>query len=148
MQKSLCTCALGAFVMLAGAAPGIAVADPGVSSDKIVLGQSAAFDGPASALGLGMRLGMQAAFAEVNAAGGVNGRQIELKTYDDGYEPDAAIANTKKLIDEDQVFALIGEVGTPTSKAAQPIAKAAGVPFIGPFTGAGFLRDPANDHVV
>ena len=148
MQKSLCTCALGAFVMLAGAAPGIAVADPGVSSDKIVLGQSAAFDGPASALGLGMRLGMQAAFAEVNAAGGVNGRQIELKTYDDGYEPDAAIANTKKLIDEDQVFALIGEVGTPTSKAAQPIAKAAGVPFIGPFTGAGFLRDPANDHVI
>ena len=123
-------------------------AAPGVYADKIVLGQSAAFEGPAQALGQGMRLGLQAAFAEVNTAGGVNGRKIELITYDDGYEPDKAIANTKKLIEQDQVFALIGEVGTPTSKAAQPIARAANVPFIAPFTGAGFLRSDANSHVV
>lgn len=120
----------------------------GIFDDKIVIGQSAAFTGPAEALGLGMRIGLQAAMAEANTSGGVHGRQIELVTYDDGYEPDRAIANTEKLIEADDVFALIGAVGTPTSKASQPIAKAADVPFIGPFTGAGFLRDADNAHVV
>lgn len=120
----------------------------GITSDKIVLGQSAAFEGPASALGLGMRLGLQAAFKEVNSNGGINGRSIELITYNDGYEPEKAIANIKTLIEEDKVFALIGSVGTPTSKASQPIAKTANVPFIGPFTGAGFLRDPSNNNNV
>ena len=123
-------------------------ATPGVSSDRILLGQSAAFDGPAQALGLGMREGLLAAFNQANDNGGVHGRKIELITYDDGYEPDRAIENTHKLIDEDKVFALIGAVGTPTSKATQPVAKEADVPFIGPFTGAGFLRDPDNTHVV
>jgi branched-chain amino acid transport system substrate-binding protein len=123
-------------------------ADPGIFDDRIVFGQSAAFDGPAAALGLGMREGILAAFKEANATGGVNRRKLELVSYDDGYEPERAIANTRKLIDVDGVFALIGEVGTPTSAAAQPIATDAGVPFIGPFTGAGFLRDPALTNVV
>ena len=78
----------------------------------------------------------------------MRGRRLELKSYDDGYEPDRAIDNTRKLIDEDEVFALIGEVGTPTSKAVQPIATAARVPFIGPFTGAGFLRDSSLGNIV
>jgi ABC-type branched-subunit amino acid transport system substrate-binding protein len=122
--------------------------DPGVTSDTIRIGQSAAFEGPASALGQGMRKGLQAAFNLINENGGVNGRKIEMVTYDDGYEPDKAIANTRRLIETDKVFALIGEVGTPTSKVAQPIAKQADVPLIGPFTGAGFLRDPSNAHVI
>ena len=75
-----------------------------------------------------------AAFGEANAAGGVNGRRLELVSYDDGYEPEMAIENTNHLIKDDLVFALIGEVGTPTSNAAQPIATEANVPFIGPFT--------------
>ena len=123
-------------------------AEPGVFEDKIVFGQSAAFKGPAAALGLGMRQGILAAFKEANAAGGVNGRKLELVSYNDGYEPNKAIENTKRLIQEDEVFALIGEVGTPTSKAAQPIATDAGVPFIGPFTGAEFLRNPYKRTVV
>src|SRR5690242_13325799 len=123
-------------------------AEPGVSDDKIVFGQSAAFDGPAAALGLGMREGILAAFNEANANGGVNGHKLELVSYDDGYEPEKAIANTKRLITQDAVFALVGEVGTPTSNAVQPIATEAGVPFIGPFTGAGFLRDPALKNVI
>ena len=123
-------------------------AEPGVFEDKIVFGQSAAFKGPAAALGLGMRQGILAAFEEANAAGGVNGRKLELVSYNDGYEPNKAIENTKRLIQEDEVFALIGEVGTPTSKAAQPIATDAGVPFIGPFTGAEFLRNPYKRTVV
>lgn len=121
---------------------------PGVFPDRIVVGQSAAFEGPAEALGVGMRQGLVAAFNEANQRGGVHGRKIELITYDDGYEPDRAIENTYKLIDEDKVFALIGAVGTPTAKATQPIARDADVPFIGPFTGAGFLREPENSHVI
>ena len=124
------------------------LADPGVSADKIVFGQAAAFEGPAAALGTGMRQGILAAFAEANKAGGVNGRKLELVSHNDGYEPDKSIEATKKLIDEDKVFALIGPVGTPTSSATQPIATKAGVPFIGPFTGAEFLRNPFKPNVV
>ncbi len=123
-------------------------AEPGVFREKIVFGQSAAFEGPAAALGRGMREGILAAFNEANVAGGVNGRKLELVTYDDGYEPERAIKNTIRLIKDDKVFALIGEVGTPTSKAAQPIATDAGVPFIGPFTGAEFLRNPHKRTVI
>ncbi len=123
-------------------------AEPGVFEDSVVFGQSAAFKGPAAALGLGMRQGILAAFEEANAEGGVNGRKLDLVSYNDGYEPDKAIENTKKLLQVDNVFALIGEVGTPTSKAAQPIASDAGVPFIGPFTGAEFLRDPYKRTVI
>src|SRR5262245_15699248 len=79
-------------------------AEPGVFDDRIVFGQSAAFDGPAAALGLGMREGILASFNEANAAGGVNGRRLELISYDDGYEPEKAIANTKRLIDENGVL--------------------------------------------
>jgi ABC-type branched-subunit amino acid transport system substrate-binding protein len=129
-----------------GAAP--ASAENGVSADKILLGQVAALDGPAAALGQGMRDGLLAAFDEVNRAGGVNGRKIELLSIDDGYEPNKSIAGAKKLIDEDKVFALVGPVGTPTSAAVQPIATEAGVPFIGAFTGAEFLRDPYKPAVV
>jgi branched-chain amino acid transport system substrate-binding protein len=89
-----------------------------------------------------------AAFDEANRKGGIAGRMLELKSLDDGYEPEKTIEATKKLIGEDKVFALIGAVGTPTAKAGQPIATAAHVPFIGPFTGAEFLRNPYNRYVV
>ena len=115
--------------------------DPGIFEDRIVFGQSAAFTGPAGQLGIGMRHGIEAAFAEVNRAGGVNGRRLELVTRDDTYEPELAISNTTELIEEENVFALIGAVGTPTSRSAVPVAEAAGVPYIAPFTGAAFLRD-------
>ena len=150
MHNSLNKTALTSIVLFAlvSAVPFAAQAEPGVFDDRIVFGQSAAFKGPAAALGLGMRQGILAAFEEANAAGGVNGRKLELVSYNDGYEPNKAIENTKRLIQEDKVFALIGEVGTPTSKAAQPIATDAGVPFIGPFTGAEFLRNPYKRTVV
>src|ERR1043166_5049038 len=125
-----------------------AAAENGITADSITFGQAAVLEGPASALGRGMRGGIQAAFDETNARGGVHGRKLKLVSRDDGYEPDRAIAETKKLIDEDKVFALIGPVGTPTSAAAQPLATAAHVPFIGPFTGAGFLRNPKLENVI
>src|SRR5215472_6528492 len=142
----------GAAAVLTGAIAlaslGPATAEDGVTADSITFGQAAVLEGPASALGQGMRTGIQAAFDEINARGGVLGRKLKLISRDDGYEPDRAITQTKKLIEEEKVFALIGPVGTPTSAAAQPIATAANVPFIGAFTGAGFLRDPKLDNVV
>jgi branched-chain amino acid transport system substrate-binding protein len=143
--RILCAAAFAAG-FFASSAP--AVAENGVSADAIVFGEAAPFDGPAAALGTGMRAGLQAAFDEANKAGGVHGRQLKLISRDDGYEPDRSIVETKKLIEEDKVFALVGPVGTPTSAATQPIAAAAGVPFVGAFTGAGFLRDPKLENVI
>jgi branched-chain amino acid transport system substrate-binding protein len=125
-----------------------ASAEDGISSDTITFGQAAPLDGPAAALGTGMRAGITAAFEEANKNGGVQGRKLKLLSRDDGYEPDRSIVETKKLIEEDKVFALVGPVGTPTSAATQPIATAAKVPFIGAFTGAGFLRNAKLENVI
>ena len=127
---------------------GTAVEVPGVFDDRVVFGQSAAFSGPARELGISMNLGIAAAFEEANRNGGVHGRRLELTTRDDGYEPEAAIANTQALINEDQVFSLIGAVGTPTSRSATPVAAEAGIPYVAPFTGAGFLRDDEWDNII
>ena len=131
---------------LALAAANIAGAQ-GVTDSQIVLGQSVVLSGPAQQLGLDMQLGATLYFNWVNARGGVNGRRIVLKTLDDGYESTRAAENTKKLINDEKVFALFGYVGTPTSAASLPIFTAARVPFVGPFTGAELLRNPVNPYV-
>lgn len=94
-----------------------------------------------------MRLGIAAAFEEANANGGVHGRALRLDTMDDGYEPDRSAALVKGIVEGDAHIALIGPVGTPTSSATQPIATAANMPLIGPFTGAGFLRDASHGNI-
>lgn len=137
-----------AFVVVTALLAGTAFAEDGVSDSKIVFGQVAALTGPAQDLGQGMRRGILAAFDDANRRGGIAGRTLELKSRDDGYEPEKTVDATQKSIGEDRVFALIGAVGTPTSKAGQPIATAAKVPFIAPFTGAEFLREPYNRYVV
>ncbi len=119
----------------------------GVTESEIVLGQSAAMTGPAAQLGQDMRSGAMLYFDHVNQNGGVYGRKIVLKTLDDGYESDRAAANTKKLVNDDKVFALFGYVGTPTSVASLPIFTAAKVPFVGAFTGAEALRHPVNPYI-
>ncbi|CAN7452833.1 ABC transporter substrate-binding protein [Polaromonas sp. LjRoot131] len=114
-------------------------------ADKIILGQSAAFTGPAAQLGIQFHQGAKVYFDQVNAQGGVGKRLIEIRNLDDGYEPDRCAENTRKLI-EDEVFALFGYIGTPTSIAALPLATKDKVPFIAPFTGAMALRDPFNKY--
>lgn len=122
-------------------------AEAGIDNNGITVGQSAALTGPAAELGTEMRLGAQLHFAEVNQKGGIFGRQIRLVTLDDGYEPDRAAANTRRLIGEVGAFALFGYVGTPTSNAALPIFTQAKIPFFGAFTGAESLRAPFNRHI-
>src|ERR1700737_3286276 len=149
MQRQRLTILTGLSILLAVAGPLHAGADEiGVSSDTILFGQAAALEGPSSALGQGMRQGILAAFAEINAKGGVHGRKLKLVSRDDGYDPDRSVAETKTLIEKDKVFALIGAVGTPTAVATVPISSAKNVPFIGPFTGAEFLRAPELHNVV
>ncbi|MDR7023172.1 ABC transporter substrate-binding protein [Pseudomonas peli] len=128
--------------------PGFAsAAEPGLSTDEVRIGMVNAQSGPAAALGLGMLNGAQAYFKRINAEGGVHGRRITLLSRDDGYEPSQTAAHTRSLLKTQQVFALLGYVGTPTSRAAVPLALRAQVPYLFPFTGAEFLRTPARPGV-
>lgn len=129
-----------AAVLLAGQAPALRAQS---GAEPIVLGQSAALSGPAGQLGGQFRAGAQLAFEQVNARGGVARRAIELRTLDDGYEPERCAENTRRLIADD-VFALFGYIGTPTSLAAQPLFTQARVPFFAPFSGAPALRRPPS----
>ena len=113
------------------------------SDNRIVLGQSAAFSGAAAQLGIQFNAGAKLHFDAINAQGGVNGQRVTIAQLDDGYEPDRCAENTSKLI-KDDVFALFGYIGTPTSLAALPLATKARVPFFAPFTGAMGLREPFN----
>ena len=137
----------GALVGLLAAALNVQAAETGVTADEIRIGQFAAQTGPAAELGKRMQLGILAHFTAVNSAGGINGRKLTLMSRDDGYEPEKAAAAVKALIEEDKVFALIGSVGTPTTLAAVPAINAAGIPLIGPFTGAQALREPFNRNL-
>lgn len=127
--------------------PLLAHAGQGITDDSVTFAQVAAFEGPAAALGNGMRLGITAAFEEANAAGGVHGRRLALDSMDDGYEPDRSAAIVRDVVAGNNHIGLIGAVGTPTSSATQPIATEANLPFVGPFTGAGFLRDASHGNV-
>lgn len=145
MRRTRYSCAVLLLVLLILE---IRAEESGISDERILFGQSAAFSGPARELGKNMRIGIEAAFQEANARGGIHGRQLILLSLDDAYEPEAAIANTRRLIEQDGIFALIGAVGTPTSLSATPVAAAAGVPYIAPFTGAAFLRENRWQNVI
>jgi ABC-type branched-subunit amino acid transport system substrate-binding protein len=116
-------------------------------SSTLVLGQSAAFSGPSAELGLQYHAGARLCFEQFNAAGGLDGRKIELQKLDDGYDPERCAANTRQFI-QDGVFALFGYVGTATTAAALPLATEAKVPLFAPLTGAQSLREPYNRYVV
>ncbi|HSV60441.1 MAG TPA: ABC transporter substrate-binding protein, partial [Variovorax sp.] len=139
LNRSQFSIAAGAAAL--GGFQGIAQAQ---SEAPIVLGQSAAFTGPASQLGIQFYQGAKLLLDQHNAQPGA--RRLEIKYLDDGYEPERTTANTKKLIEED-VFALFGYIGTPTSLAALPLAVKDKVPFIAPFTGAMALREPFQKNV-
>jgi ABC-type branched-subunit amino acid transport system substrate-binding protein len=120
----------------------------GVIDSEIRFGISAPFTGPAKELGQHMKQGIDAAFNVANAKGGVYGRQLRLVAADDGYEPTRTVATMKQLYEKDQVFGLVGNVGTPTAVVALPYALDRKMLFFGPFTGAGLLRNDPPDRYV
>lgn len=121
----------------------------GISADRIRLGMSAAFSGSARELGRSLQMGMQAYFNEVNAQGGIHGRTIELHALDDGYEPSATLQNLHHFLDPERgAFALIGHVGTPTTKAILPLVLEQKLLLFGTFSGAQVLRNDPPDRYV
>ena len=120
----------------------------GISDNEIRFGMSAPFSGANKELGQNMRLGIEAAFNAANSRGGVNGRQLKLVAADDGYEPTRTADTMKRLYEKDQVFAVVGNVGTPTAAVALPYALDRKMIFFGAFTGAGLLRSDPPDRYV
>ena len=120
----------------------------GVTDNEIRFGISAPFSGAAKELGQNMKLGIDAAFTAANAKGGVHGRQLRLVAADDGYEPARTAETMKQLYEQDRVFGIIGNVGTPTAVVALPYALERRMLFYGAFTGASLLRrDPPDRYV-
>ncbi|HZW87563.1 MAG TPA: ABC transporter substrate-binding protein, partial [Myxococcaceae bacterium] len=120
----------------------------GVTEQEILMGMSAAFSGPSQELGNRMKLGIETGFAQVNEAGGVAGRKLRLVALDDGYEGTRALENMNELLEQRQVFGIIGNVGTPTAQQTVPFAVKNRTLFFGAFTGASLLRkDPPDRYV-
>ena len=117
----------------------------GATDEEIVLGVSAAFSGPSRGLGTELYRGAMAYFNHVNENGGIEGRKVSLRLYDDGYQPDPCVQNTMRLMLEDKVFSLFGYVGTPTVTRVLPILKKfqdEKIFLFFPFTGAQPQREP------
>ncbi|MCK6405044.1 MAG: ABC transporter substrate-binding protein [Rhodocyclaceae bacterium] len=139
-RKLALTAMLG-WTAVAGAA------DVGVSDTTITLGMSSPFSGPNGAYGLDMKNVISTYFDQVNKAGGVNGRKLELIALDDGYETDRTVANTKKLIEEHKAFALLQYYGSsPTTQAMNDVFGPAKVPLVGTISGAGTIRNQVKDN--
>lgn len=119
---------------------GNAQAETGVSDERILLGQSVVLSGPLAENGVQYSKGIRLYLDQVNQKGGINGRKIELVTLDDAYTPARAEENTRQLIEDKQVFALLGYAGTGSTLAALPLAEKSHTPLIAPYTGAESLR--------
>jgi branched-chain amino acid transport system substrate-binding protein len=128
--------------------PVVVSTQQGVGPTEITLGMSAVFSGPSRQLGENMKLGLETAFSQVNAEGGVHGRKLRLVALDDGYEASRVTGTMTELLDQRRVFAVIGNVGTPTSAVAAPIASKKRAIFFGAFTGAPVLRQDPPDRYV
>jgi ABC-type branched-subunit amino acid transport system substrate-binding protein len=147
-RRFLTATALGSAAGLLAASP---LSGPGRSGKEIVLGMSAAFKGPSRGLGIELYRGAMAWLEQVNRAGGVHGRPVVIKAYDDGYDPLPAIANTIRLVEEDNVFLLFGYVGTPTVTRMLPLLKIysdRSIFLYFPFTGAQPQRRPPYERFV
>ena len=117
-------------------------------ANEIVLGMSAAFSGPSAELGRGVRIGVEALLKRVNDSGGIGGRRLRLVALDDSYQADPVKDNMLRLIDRDQVVAVIGNVGTQGAAVAVPIANERKVLLFGTYSGADLLRKNPPDRYV
>jgi len=132
-----------ALLLLSGGA----LAEPGITADKIVIGQVAGFTGSVAGTVKELTAGAQVYFDHVNAKGGVHGRKIVLESADDGFDPKKSPDAFKKLIAEKNVFAMFLSRGTPTNEAAYPVLEANKIPLIGPSTGAMSMYNPPRKYM-
>jgi branched-chain amino acid transport system substrate-binding protein len=121
-----------------------AMAEDGVTDNTILIGQTIGITGQIAGAVKELNEGANAYISQVNKTGGVHGRKIQLITLDDKFDPAQSAKNVEKLINEDKVFALFQNRGTPHTEAILPIMTAAKVPLVGPSTGATILHTPVN----
>ena len=127
-----------ALLLLSGAT---AAAQQGVTDTEIVIGGSNSFSGPLAYTGeQATRYGVDLYLKVVNDAGGVNGRKVRSVYYDDGYKPQEAVANTRKLLEQDRIFAVIAPQGTPPVMATLEYLEENKVPLLFPFQGSPVIR--------
>lgn len=136
-----------------GAALGVAswavpswAAEDGITAKSITIGNSTALTGPLGNAGQDHIKSIQAAFAQINKAGGVHGRELKIVTKDDGYQPARTVENIKKMIDDSSALAFMSLIGTPNNGAILPLTEKAGIPVLGPITGAASLRKPEHKY--
>jgi branched-chain amino acid transport system substrate-binding protein len=138
---------LAALVLLAAIAPagaaGAKAYGPGVSDSEIKLGQTMPFSGPLSAYSTVGRA-MAAYFAKVNAEGGVNGRKITLISLDDGFSPPKTVEQTRKLVEQENVFVIFASLGTATNASIQKYLNARKIPQLFIQSGASRWNDPQH----
>jgi len=145
MNKRLTALALG--LLAAGVTFNAAAQQQGVSDTEIVIGDILPLTGPPALLGVAHNLGVKAAVAEANAAGGINGRKLRLISEDDGYVPSRTIQGVRKLINSDKIFAFTSISGTAQAQAAMPLIKQTGIPAMAPITTYEGLYQPTIKNV-
>lgn len=116
---------------------------PGASDTEIKIGQTMPYSGPASAYGSQGKV-TSAYFKMLNAKGGINGRKVTMMSLDDGYSPPKTIEQTRKLVEEEEVLAIMGSLGTPTNSATHKYLNQKKVPQLLVSTGASKWNDPKN----
>ncbi|MGY4827103.1 ABC transporter substrate-binding protein [Sphaerotilaceae bacterium SBD11-9] len=122
-------------------------AEGALGAKHITIGNSIALTGPLGNAGQEHNAAIRAAFAQINKAGGVNGRELRFVTKDDGYAAPRTVENVKQMIEDNSAFALMSIIGTPNTGAILPLTEKAGVPVLGPITGAASLRRPEHKGV-
>ena len=112
----------------------------GISGKNITIGCSGALSGPLAGFGQDVKIGAEAAMAQINARGGIHGRQLQLNIVDDGYVPQRTAENVRAMLSQGSAFALLSCVGTPNNAAILPLVEESGLPYVAPLTGAASVR--------
>ncbi|MFN3377079.1 MAG: ABC transporter substrate-binding protein [Burkholderiaceae bacterium] len=112
----------------------------GISGKNITIGCSGALSGPLAGFGQDVKIGVEAAMAQINARGGIHGRQLQLSMMDDGYVPQRTVENVRAMLSQGSAFALLSCVGTPNNAAILPLVEESGLPYVAPLTGAASVR--------
>src|SRR5437016_8652334 len=144
MSKSFKALGLAVSTLVLTQLPALAqtkVTNDGISANEIVIGTHQDRAGPSKVWGVPVSNGMKMAVEEINAAGGINGRKLKLILEDSGYDPKRAVLATQKMVERDEVFAMVGPMGSPTVLAAQDVLFDAGVLQLFPLTAAEFTLD-------